>query len=41
MVLEAADLPVHWLDQPHQLGLRSERSEEIVAGCWANSTLPC
>jgi hypothetical protein len=41
MLLEAADLPVHWLTQPDQLGLHNERASEIAAGQWRNHGAPC
>ncbi len=41
MLLEAADLPVHWLTQPDQLGIYNERAIEIAAGQWRNHGAQC
>ena len=39
MLLEAANLKVHWLTEPDKLGLLNERSTEIAAGQWRNEEL--
>jgi len=41
MLLEAADLPVHWLTEPSQLGLLNERTCEIESGAWRNNSAAC
>jgi hypothetical protein len=41
MLLEAANLQVHWLTDPDQLGLLNERTTEIAAGQWRNEEPPC
>jgi hypothetical protein len=41
MLLEAAALPVHWLQQPELLGLSNERAMEIADGQWGNSEVSC
>lgn len=41
MLLEAADLPVQWLDAPQGLGLRNERVQEIAAGQWGACETRC
>lgn len=35
MILDAADAGVHWLHQASQLGIRTERAEEIDQGLWS------